>query len=779
MRKTLLIFAALALLSPHKSVAQLPYPLEQYRRYLEQQRGTGVSGGVQRYQTPTIYPPETVVVAQPAPQAPKPAPPETLPYFDEPVVIEGETVQVIRKATPRVLRRYGEDLFANTTAVPFTAQLPVSEEYVLGSGDKLLLNLWGGVNGQYELTVDREGKIYIPQVGEVAVGGLKLSAAEAAVKRALQAVYSDFQASLSVAAVKTIRVFVVGQVKRPGVYDLPGLSRVMTALVAAGGPDSVGSYRDVKVYRGNRLVASLDVYEFIRRGKAAGNIQLAAGDVVVVPHYKVLVKLRGRVKTPAEYELLPGETIADLIRLCGGTLPDANTKAIFVDRLENGLHRSLTIDLTDSSQAKTPLEDGDDISIFPVNPYREKIVFVEGYVPQPGAYGWFEGMRVADLFKGDNALFDDTYLARANLLRLMGDGRYRLMPVDLGKALEGDSAANIPLKPHDRIQVFSKRRFLDKEYVAVGGAVRKPGRYELFEGMRVSDLVFLAGGLTKYAYPDSAELVRIIEGRETKLEVIPLGDILRNPSDPRNLKLQDDDYLFVRSVPKWRKNQFVTVLGEVNFPGNYALLSDDETLSHIIARAGGVTDEAFLEGAVFIRPRIAEEVARRNVLRVIRGTQQLTLDTLGRIDTTALIFNWNPADLNRVILDMEAILAGKDDIKMEPGDTIFIPRRPDGVSVTGAVASNGTVKYRKGKSVRYYIKRAGGLTRNADRSEIRLVKPNGRVLKVSLGFNDVSPGDIIVVPQRIKREVNWLASLRDVISILSGVATTVYILLKL
>ncbi len=760
--------------------AQVPFPLEQYQQYLQQKQQQTTATGTERYKTPPIYSVDTTSLEKGVPQYPTEITPpqDTLPYFDEPVVVDGETVQVIRKAVPTMLKIYGADIFNNTPQI-LTAQQPVSDDYVLGNGDLLMLNIWGGVNAQYQLTIDREGNIYIPQVGEVSVAGLSLSKAEKKVKRVLASSYSNFKANLSVASPKSIRVFVVGQVKLPGVYDIPGLSRAMTALAAAGGPDSTGSFRNISIYRNGKAVGKLDIYKFIQQGHDSGNIQLANGDVVSVPAYSVHAKLRGRVKNPAIYELITGETLSDLLEYAGEPLPDANINSIFIDRIVDGKHTAISADMKDSMQALTKIKDGDDISLFSSNPYRKDVVFLEGYVPQPGAYGWFNGMKVSDLFKDKENLFDDTYLKRATLLRKTPDGERKIISFVLGDAIAQKPGADLKLEPQDKIVIVSKRIFRVKKFVYIRGAVRSPGRYELYEGMRISDLVFLAGGLSEYAFTDSAEFVRIIDGQNVHRYNINLENVLQNPGGPDDRVLSEEDYVLIRSIPNWRKTETIVVLGEVNFPGTYALTSEDEKLSELLKRVGGITEKGFLEGALFVRPGIAEQLSKRNIIRVVRGTQELTRDSLGQIDTTLLIFNWNPIDLNRVIIDMREIVAGKDDMTLEPGDTIFIPRRPDGVSVVGAIASNGTVKYLKGKKIRYYIDRAGGLTKNADNNEIRLVKPNGKVLKVSMGYRKLSPGDVIVVPQQVKKEGRWLPTIKDVVSILSGVATTIYILIKL
>ncbi|RKZ34835.1 hypothetical protein DRQ33_01300 [bacterium] len=767
--------------------AQLPFPVEQYRKLIEEQTGEiPPSEKVKRYKSPqyyetmdtTILPTREVREVYMYPGELESLYVDTLPYFDEPVIMNGETIQVIRKATPRYLKRFGADFFENIPDVQ-TAQLPVSGKYVLGSGDQLVLNVWGGLNAQYELTVDREGSVYIPQVGNIAVGGLTLDSAESTIKKALSANFSDFSANLTLSQVKSVRVFVVGQVKYPGVYDLPGISRLMNALVVAGGPNSVGSYRNIIVYRGMGKITTFDIYEFINGEQASGNLQLATGDIVIVPHYDILVKLRGMVKTPAKYELLPDEDIGDLLRFAGGITPQGNRNAIFVDRIISGVHRSLTINITDSTQAHTKLSDGDDISVFPVNPYREQIVFLEGYVSQPGAYGWFEGMKVSDLFEGENSIFENTYMQRVDILRKTSEGKRKLLFTNLSRALSGDSTYNISLMPHDKVIVYSLMDFMEDETVNIYGAVRDPGVYPLYENMRLLDLIFEAKGVRDNAYLDSAEIVRIEDGKSIRKINIPLNKIFSNPDSPENILLKKDDFLFIRKIPDWQTLRQVTILGEVNFPGTYALVSDDEKLSNIIKRAGGVTNDAFLDGAIFIRPIISEQMERKNILKVIRNTQQLFKDTLGQIDTTSLLFFWDPAELREIIIDMNKIVQGETDIVMEDGDTVFIPKVPDGVSVVGAVGANGTVKYIHGAKLKYYISKAGGITKNGDKSEMRLVKPSGRVVKVDMGYKEVGPGDVIVVPQKIRKESDVLGTLRDIAMVLSSVATTLYIILKL
>jgi len=758
--------------------AQLPGSImNQYQRFISGADAgvqTGVGTDVETYKSPEITPYDTTQkYLKEVEKEKEPVVEPKFPWFFEfPIVIEGDTLQIIRKALPKQLETFGSSIFEN---IPFlsSSQLPVSDKYIIGSGDKLLINMWGAVNAQYDLIVDRDGKIYIPQIGDVAVGGIPVISAQRKVNRLVNNVFADVSISLTLTSIKTVQVFVVGNVENPGIFDLPGLSRVINAIAVAGGPSNVGSFRNIKVYRGDRLIGELDMYELILTGKAKGNIQLANGDLVMVPPYEKKVKLRGLVKNPAIFELIDDETMKDLINYSGWFLPNANIHEIFVDRINNGIHIAINIDFEDTTQWETILKDGDDISIFPVNPYRENVIFLEGYIPYPGVYGWEEGMTVDDLFDRAGMLYDDTYRERVDIFRLLPDESRELISVDLLK----DS--KVSLQPQDRIKLYSVREFLTPKEVSISGSVRKPGKYRLYEKMRVSDLIFTAGGVERGSYLDSVELVRITDGLKRERKILNLGRILKNPDSPENILLVEDDYLTVKKIPGWLTPEIVTIIGEVVYPGDYALLNEEETLSDLLERVGGFTPDAYTRGLMFIRPEIAKEARIRDIPRILRSTRPLILDSLGRIDTLNLVYDWQGSDLNRIIIDVSKIVSGEDDFILRAGDSIFVPRIPGGVSVLGAVGINGTVKYSNREKVAYYIKSAGGATKDADINEMRIVKMNGEVLKVSKGYRNVEPGDIIILPKKIKQETNWLNIMTEIVTVLTGLATTTYIIIKL
>jgi len=703
-------------------------------------------------------------------------------YFNEYIIVGNDTVQVLTKAMPMTLDFFGKDIFSKNASLRTFPIAPTPETYVLTEGDNILVNLWGSVDFQYNLTVDREGKIFIPKAGVVNVAGYTLGRAKEVINTALSGIYSDFNIDIAIAKIRGISVFVVGEVENPGVYSLPGLSRAIDALVMAGGPNQYGSYRTIKTYRNGKLLAELDIYDFILKGKTESNVQLANGDVITVPRVGPIVKVRGQVKRPAIYEIDDSSTIGDIIALAGGHLPQANSNSIMIDRIIGGDHIIRTVDFSDSLQTIELCKNGDDISVFAIDGFRKDIVFLRGQVVQPGPYGLKDSMRISDLIGKGSQLLPEAYIKRGDLIRTLPNRYREIIPIFIDSVLAmPGSEHDILLKNEDIFVVFNIWDIEDKREVSISGAVRKPSKYEHFVDMKVSDLIFESGGLLESAYLQRAELARITPGEISEIIYIDVATILRNPGGPEDLVLKPYDALFIREIPGWKLQELVTITGEVEFPGTYAIQKKSERLSEIIQRAGGFTSEAFLPGVVFLRPKLAKDIESKNLVSIVQQTQEAILDTSGSIVRPPLLFKYSGDQLARIIIDIDKVLKGvpEDDIVLEMGDSIHVPKTPTGVTVIGMVASSGTIHWIKGKNVKYYVERAGGYTRNADKSSIRLVRANGKVEKVSSGFGRVEPGDVIIVPQRIKRQTDVFSIIEQTVSILGGLATTVYILLRL
>ncbi len=755
----------------------------QYERYLSREHFQPESGEIPGYKTPDIYEEtdsflfeqkegERLEITEERKEEVT---------FYEFIVVEGDTVQKILKAAPMELEFFGADFFEGTADLPRTGA-PVAGSYKLRQGDNLLVNLWGSVDYEYNLTIDREGKVFIPKAGTLALSGYTLDRASELIQATLSRIYSDFEVDVTLAKIRGITVFVVGEVNAPGVYSLSGLGHVIDALVAATGPNEFGSYRNITVYRNARPVAKFDLYDFILDGATSGNIQLANGDVVSIPRLGSTVKIRGKVRRPAIYEIEDSTTLAGVIELAGGVLPDAHTGAVMVDRIEDGLHKVVTFDLADSIKAHKLACSGDDFSIFSIDKYRTNLVFLEGQVVQAGAFELEDSMRVSDLLMGGDQLLPDAYKERADLIRMLADRIREIIPVDLELALAGrGEAEDLILRSEDLLVIYSIWDVEERDVISIYGAVRRPGEFELFRNMRVSDLVFESGGLIESAFREKAELARINPGEPAEVVEIDLIEAVTNPGGPKDILLQPYDILFIRDIPGWKLQDIVTIDGEVRFPGKYALIQQNERLSHLIERAGGFTPEAFLNGAVFLRPKLTVDIEGRNLHYVVQQTQEAILDSVGKIVPAPYLFRYDPEQLARIIIDMDRVVKGvpEDDIILENEDSIYVPKIPTGVTIVGMVASNGTIHWLPGKRVNYYIQRAGGFTRNADTGGIRLVKANGKVVKVSLRSSGVEPGDAIIVPQQLKRKTDWMSIVNQTVSVLSGLATTLYIILKL
>lgn len=682
------------------------------------------------------------------------------------------------------LKPFGFEIFQSAEAsfapIPET---PVPETYLLGPGDQLLVNLWGRADEEFNLAVDREGKIFIPKVGEMVVWGMTVPQFETKLKARLAKIYSNFHVSVMLGKLRSVKIFVLGEVKRPGGYTLSSLSTFFSALYAAGGPTERGSMRKIKILRQNREVAELDLYDFLLKGHIASDQKLETGDVVYVPVSGPQAKIKGEVRRPAVYELKGSEKIWDLIALSGGLLPTAYLKQVVLDRLQKNDQRELVnLDLSDSSgeTGGFPLRDGDEISVPSKYQFRPNVVWVAGKVKHPGGFERREGMRVKELLNDGEQLEPDAYLPRADIFRTNPDGKRELVSFSVEKLLSGDTAANLLLNDRDSVVLYGIYEVERKKFVSIEGEVKRPGRYELFENMRLSDLVFRAGNLNKNAYLLKAELARVNPGKPSDVFYVPLDSVLSAPGLEADPPLAEDDKIFIREFPDWREHRVVQISGEVFFPGKYALRHENETLYELIQRAGGLTPRAFIPGISLTRQAIAQILERQNLPALIANTQLLERDTLGNVEAPPTV----PVDtdkISRIIFEPVELFKSKGkrgNLGLRDGDKVFVPDFPSGVQVLGAVASVGTIGYERGKSVGHYIKKAGGFTPNADKKETRLVKASGRVIAGGVGGKKVEPGDAIIVPLKIEQKKHFSRDLATTISILSGVATTFFIIAK-
>jgi polysaccharide export outer membrane protein len=761
----LVLFVAIAVTATATDLQARETEEEAIKKYLESQKGavTQPVTGSRDYRTPVIYEHQNGDSTKSANDRNKYSPDNGATQSDE-------------------LKPFGYEAFdapASDFFVP--SEAPVPQTYVLGPGDALILNLWGRVEKSYELTVDREGKVFVPKSGEVTLWGLTVPEAETKLRSSLSKIYTDFELGLVLGKIKSIKVYVFGAVRKPGAYTVSGLSTLFNVLYLSGGPDLHGSLRNITLSRSGKVMDQVDLYEVMLHGKNI-DIRLANDDVIFVPVTASTAAIRGRVRRPAIYELIGGERVADMIDLAGGLDANAYLEKVSIRRIEDNLrHVVLSVDLDgDDPSQNIAVANGDTIDVYAVYDTPEKYVELRGWVKYGGTFAYNDGMRVSDLLEGQLRI--DSYLERVNILRSNGDVVRRLIAVDLKAVLEGDITADLVLKERDVVTVYSQEDIHRVPYISIEGQVRRENRYELTEKMRMSDLIFLSGGVSKSAFLLYAEIARVGSKGYSNILHVDLKACLESPEGDADVLLREDDKVFIREIPEWKLHDLVQIDGEVRFPGRYAIASKHEMLSELLPRAGGVTDDAFLKGAVFERPSIEDDIRRRNIMGIMQNLQEVSLDSTVVESQKQQLESLRSASMRRIVVNLDALFNDGDksnDIELRDGDRIYIPATPSGVHVMGAVASSGTIQYIPKSNYKFYIYHAGGLVKSADKGEIRVVKPDGRVFKDNLGRIDIDLGDSIVVPKKIVKQKDWWKIVSSSLVIVSSAVTTAYLVVNL
>lgn len=693
---------------------------------------------------------------------------------DESIADDEELVNPAQKSLPP---RFGDNLFISPHVGEINNAL-IPEDYRLGPGDNIIVSLWGRVQQEWNLTVDRQGKVFIPKVGEISAWGLTLGQFEEHLDTRLSRVYTGYERRVTLGKIRTIKVFVYGEVRSPGGYAISALSTLFNAVYMAGGPTENGSFRQIKLIR-DREKTSVDLYDFLISGDKSCDLPLLSGDVIFVPLAGAQAIVQGEVRRPGIYELIGQEKISDLLALGGGPTAEAYLGRLMLDRIgDNDSRKIVDLDFTADEKYDPVVADGDNLTVFSIYDMRENVVRINGMVKHPGTFERLADMRLADLIDKGKLLPNDVYLERADLYRRNPDGRREIVAVDLIGLLKGIPECNLVLRDLDSLYIYNIDEVEPDRYVYIDGMVQRPGQYPLYGNLTVSDLIFLAGNLKSSAYLLEAELARVDSLGNTELIQIALDRLDRGD----NPLLKENDRLFVRQIPGYQLHRMVSIEGEVRFPGRYALTGKNETLWQLLNRAGGFTEKAFPEGAIFKRGAIAEDLQRKDIDNVLEGSQPLLADSTGVLQPVRVL-TLKSQSMDRIIIDMESMIASggtKSDFKLQSGDYIFIPEIPTGISVLGEVCANGTIKYQPDKKVKYYIDQAGGFTKRADKGEVRLVKANGRVYASGkVGNQRVDVGDVVIVPSEIKKEKDWLKFVSTSLSILTGVATSVLIIDRL
>jgi len=694
------------------------------------------------------------------------------------------------------LKPFGYDLFrtAPTTFAPAT-DIPVPSEYVIGPGDTFEVLLVGERGGRFRLVVGRDGIVDFPELGPIAVAGLRFEEARDMLERRAAEQMIGMRASVSMGALRSIQVFVLGEAESPGSFTVSGLSTITNALLVSGGAKTIGSLRNIQLKRGGQVVGRIDLYDLLLNGDTSADRRLQPGDVIFIPPVGTTVAISGEVRRPAIYEVEEGAAAGDMLYLSGGLTPQADPRTAKLERVDDRRNRTVVdIDLTTEAGRSTRLQTGDQIRIQPIRDSQEAAVTLVGHVYRGGPAQYHPGMRLTDLLGSLDELRPLADLNYVLIRRETGPTRVvSVVSADLAAAYANPASdANLPLQARDRVHVFDLATSRDNvvapilqelgrqssreqplQSVGVGGRVKVPGQYPLEPDMTVGDLVRAGGGLDHAAYAREAELTRyeVVDGEQRKTELIriDLAEILAGVS-AADLPLRPFDYLVIKETPQWRDRETITIAGEVRFPGKYPI-RPGETLTSVIDRAGGLTERAFPQGSVFTRQELkAREQHQMEVLaeRLQRELAALSLQqaqseasagtSQAMAAGQALLADLKVTEaVGRLVIDLEEVIAAvpgsANDLVVRGGDYLIVPRRNQEVTVIGEVQSPTSHLYRDGLSRDDYISLSGGPGQRADEKRTYIIRANGSVaVEPSSGWfsrggtGDIRPGDTVVVP---------------------------------
>ena len=682
------------------------------------------------------------------------------------------------------MKVFGRDIF-NNRLLSFEPNMNIAtpQDYVLGPGDQLVIDIYGASQKSYQLTVSPEGAVTVPGYGPVQVGGLTVAAAQNKVRSGLGGRYSSSDVKVSVGQTRTILISVMGEVKVPGTYHLSAFASVFHALYMAGGINELGTLRNIKVFRGGRQVTVVDVYEYILHGRLAGNIRLKEGDVVQVGAYDCLVGVTGNVKRPMFYEMRRTESVKTLIGFAGGLTGDAYRKSVRLTRHSGERYGVYNID--EFEQATFRVEDGDAVEVGSMLNRFESVAEVSGAVFRPGQYHIGDGgvTTVRGLIEAADGLTEDAFGAHGVLRRLRADRSYKVISVDVSGILCG-SVADIPLESEDELFIPTQAELIAGRTVTIDGEVLMPGEYQWAADMTVEDLVMQAGGLTdaaSVAKVDISRRLRDPKATEANSEIaqtfsMALKDGFVIDGTPGFL-LEPYDVVQVRRSPGFHTPRQVTVSGEVTFGGSYTLEKKNQRLSDLVKMAGGVTKDAYVEGARLVRRMNDMEKARRDMAMLTARQGQGANDSVS-LEKLAVDSVYTVG----IRLDEALKRPGGDaDLVLREGDELIVPEFEGTVKISGDVMFANTVAYTGGKNFKWYVKQAGGFGQRAKKSKAYVIYPNG-TMAMAKRSTEISPGCEIVVPSKPKKEnmtaAQWVSIGTGIAGVMTSIAMIYYVLTK-
>ncbi len=659
---------------------------------------------------------------------------------------------------------YGHTVF-NSRSLTFepSENIATPQNYRLGPGDEVLIDIWGTSEDHLRETISPEGSIMISQLGPVYLNGMTIADANKHIKNTFSRKYaglkdSETDVQLTLGQVRTIQVDILGEVATPGTFRMSPFASVFHALYRAGGINDIGSLRNIQVLRNGKKIAGVDIYEYLFDGKTDGNIRLQEGDVIIVPPYEQLVSIDGNVKRPMYYEIKPDETISELVEYSGGFTGDAYEGMVKLARQSGTENELYNIETAEFDSYK--LQDGDVITVGTILDRYTNRVELKGAVYRPGIFAIDKDLStISELVRKADGLTDDAYTERVLLYREGPDLELQLIAVDLKKILDG-TAPDIALKRNDVIVISSIHELEYRGEFTIEGQVARPGKYPFAANTTLEDLIFQAGGLLEGASTARVDVSRRINNPSSTTQTQQLAEIytlsIENGLAVGNGKgfvLMPFDHVIVRSSPGYSSQKTVTVEGDVLFSGSFVLQKRNERLSEIVKRAGGVLDDAYLKGAHLARRLTEDEFQARK-----EALQFAIQNSTGNQKDSIALSKIEVSDSYNVGIDLEMALQNPGssyDLVMRPGDVLYVPQLQSTVKISGDVMYPNSVVYEPGKKLKYYIEQAGGYGQTARKNKVFIVYMNGKVAK-GKGDAVIEPGCQIIVPSKPKSDgTDW------------------------
>lgn len=676
-----------------------------------------------------------------------------------------DTTAMLEKllAEKRKKKVFGRDIF-NNEELTFEPNMNIAtpQNYILGPGDAVYIDIYGASQKTIESTISPDGEVTIEGFGPVQVSGLTVSQANAKLRSTLGARYSSSKIKLTVGQTRSIMVNVMGEVKNPGTYTLPAFATVFHALYMANGTNDIGTLRNIKVYRNNRLVSVVDIYDYILNGKLTGNVKLADNDVISVGPYDCLVNITGKVKRPMYYEMKRNESVETLLKYAGGFTGDAYKKSVRIVRKTGREYSVYNVDEFDMSAFH--LADEDSVSVDSILPRFSNMVEIKGAVFRPGMYQVGGDINsVKTLIEHADGLREEAFTARAVMHRMKKDRTLEVVPVDVEGILAG-KVPDIPIQNNDVLFIPTKQEMMEEQTITIHGEVQYPGIYRYADNETLEDFVLQAGGLKQTASTVKVDVSRRIVNPKAlttdsviaRTYTFALKDGFVIDGTP-GFKLMPFDEVYVRKSPGYYKQQNVIVEGEVMFSGTYTLSKKNQRLSDLIKSAGGVNDRGYIAGARLERKVNESERARMEAVlkKAKEEAEQMEIEAAKenkKIDLkdSEKIKKFEIPEFYSVGIELDKAMAnpGCDaDIVLREGDKIIVPQYNGTVKINGAVMYPNTVGFQKGKKAKYYINQAGGFSEKAKKSQTYIVYMNGTIAKVSQNAKP-KPGCEIIVPEK-------------------------------